>query len=41
MFDLSIRKRALALVAQKHGLNSVSRKTGIPRAAIRRGRGLS
>lgn len=35
MYDLSTRKRALALVAQGHSLNSVSRETGISRAAIR------
>lgn len=35
MYDLSTRKRALALVAQGHSLNSVSQETGISRAAIR------
>ncbi|MFH9730782.1 helix-turn-helix domain-containing protein [Streptomyces sp. NPDC017260] len=35
MYDLSTRKRALALVAQGRSLNSVSRETGISRAAIR------
>ncbi|MEU9152977.1 helix-turn-helix domain-containing protein [Streptomyces sp. NPDC048417] len=35
MHDVSTRKRALALVAQGRSLNSVSRETGISRAAIR------
>ncbi|GAA3996225.1 hypothetical protein GCM10022384_49390 [Streptomyces marokkonensis] len=35
MYDLSTRKRALALVTQGRSLNSVSRETGISRAAIR------
>ncbi|MGV9254681.1 transcriptional regulator [Streptomyces sp. NPDC003697] len=35
MYDLSTRKRALSLVAQGRSLNSVSRETGISRAAIR------
>ncbi|MER6290741.1 helix-turn-helix domain-containing protein [Streptomyces sviceus] len=35
MYDISTRKRALALVAQGRSLNSVSRQTGISRAAIR------
>ncbi|MFB6845737.1 helix-turn-helix domain-containing protein [Streptomyces sp. NPDC056373] len=35
MYDLSTRKRALALVAQGRSLNSVSRETGISRAALR------
>jgi hypothetical protein len=35
MYDVSTRKRALALVAQGRSLNSVSRQTGISRAAIR------
>ncbi|MEU0390950.1 helix-turn-helix domain-containing protein [Streptomyces chartreusis] len=35
MYDVSTRKRALALVAQGRSLNSVSRETGISRAAIR------
>ncbi|MFK0127826.1 helix-turn-helix domain-containing protein [Streptomyces nigra] len=35
MYDLSTRKRALALVAQGRSLNSVSRDTGISRAALR------
>ena len=35
MYDLSTRKRALALVAQGRSLNSASRETGISRAAIR------
>lgn len=35
MYDLSTRKRALALVAQGRSLNSVSHETGISRAAIR------
>ncbi|MEI5523427.1 helix-turn-helix domain-containing protein [Streptomyces brasiliscabiei] len=35
MYDISTRKRALALVAQGRSLNSVSRETGISRAAIR------
>ncbi|WP_217179965.1 helix-turn-helix domain-containing protein [Streptomyces sp. AC495_CC817] len=35
MYDVSTRKRALALVAQGRSLNSVSRETGISRATIR------
>ncbi|MEU3515820.1 helix-turn-helix domain-containing protein [Streptomyces sp. NPDC006654] len=35
MHDVSTRKRALALVAQGRSLNSVSRETGVSRAAIR------
>ncbi|CAL9415939.1 helix-turn-helix domain containing protein [Streptomyces sp. A108] len=35
MYDVSTRKRALALVAQGRSLNSVSRETGVSRAAIR------
>ena len=35
MYDTSTRKRALALVAQGRSLNSVSKETGISRAAIR------
>ncbi|MFJ6660099.1 transcriptional regulator [Streptomyces sp. NPDC091377] len=35
MYDISTRERALALVAQGHSLNSVSKQTGISRAAIR------
>ncbi len=35
MYDVSTRERALALVAQGRSLNSVSRETGISRAAIR------
>ncbi|MFF7049151.1 hypothetical protein ACFY94_12395 [Streptomyces griseorubiginosus] len=35
MYDISTRKRALALVAQGRSLNSVSHQTGISRAAIR------
>ncbi|MGW4273221.1 helix-turn-helix domain-containing protein [Streptomyces seoulensis] len=35
MYDLSTRKRALALVSQGRSLNSVSKQTGISRAAIR------
>ncbi|WP_324783660.1 transcriptional regulator [Streptomyces sp. H51] len=35
MYDVSTRKRALALVEQGRSLNSVSRETGISRAAIR------
>ncbi|MET8010594.1 helix-turn-helix domain-containing protein [Streptomyces sp. NPDC005271] len=35
MYDLETRKRALALVAQGRSLNSVSKQTGISRAAIR------
>ncbi|MFF4499162.1 transcriptional regulator [Streptomyces sp. NPDC001401] len=35
MYDISTRKRALALVAQGRSLNSVSRETGISRAALR------
>ncbi|MEU4171860.1 helix-turn-helix domain-containing protein [Streptomyces sp. NPDC026665] len=35
MYDMGTRKRALTLVAQGRSLNSVSRETGISRAAIR------
>ncbi|MDX3310226.1 helix-turn-helix domain-containing protein [Streptomyces sp. ME08-AFT2] len=35
MYDVSTRKRALALVAQGRSLNAVSKETGISRAAIR------
>lgn len=35
MYDLETRKRALALVDQSRSLNSVSKQTGISRAAIR------
>ncbi|MFJ8196139.1 transcriptional regulator [Streptomyces sp. NPDC096152] len=35
MYDLSTRKRALALIAQGRSINSVSQETGISRAAIR------
>ncbi len=35
MYDISTRRRALALVARGHSLNSVSKRTGISRAAIR------
>ncbi|MGW0734639.1 helix-turn-helix domain-containing protein [Streptomyces sp. NPDC002851] len=35
MYDLGTRKQALALVAQGRSLNSVSKETGISRAAIR------
>ncbi|RVU22158.1 transcriptional regulator [Streptomyces antnestii] len=35
MYDMSTRKRTLALVAQGHSLNSVSKATGVSRAAIR------
>ncbi|MDG4857724.1 helix-turn-helix domain-containing protein [Streptomyces sp. T-3] len=35
MYDTSTRRRALALVAQGRSLNSVSKETGISRAAIR------
>ncbi|WAZ21041.1 helix-turn-helix domain containing protein [Streptomyces cinnabarinus] len=35
MYDLGTRKQALALVAEGRSLNSVSKKTGISRAAIR------
>lgn len=35
MYDISTRKRALALVAQGRSLNSVSKETGVSRAAIR------
>lgn len=35
MYDVSTRKRAVALVAQGRSLNSVSRETDISRAAIR------
>lgn len=35
MYDMGTRKRALALVAEGRSFNSVSRETGISRAAIR------
>ncbi|MFH9015792.1 helix-turn-helix domain-containing protein [Streptomyces sp. NPDC017943] len=35
MYDISTRKRTLALLSQGRSLNSVSRETGISRAAIR------
>ncbi|MEW2156668.1 helix-turn-helix domain-containing protein [Streptomyces sp. NPDC007189] len=35
MYDISTRKRALALLAQGRSLNSVSKETGMSRAAIR------
>ncbi|MBA2812023.1 helix-turn-helix domain-containing protein [Streptomyces sp. KM273126] len=35
MYDMDTRKRTLALVAQGRSLNSVSKETGISRAAIR------
>lgn len=35
MYDLETRRRVLALVEQGHSLNSVSRRTGISRSAIR------
>ncbi|GAB2774262.1 hypothetical protein GCM10027073_03740 [Streptomyces chlorus] len=35
MYNLSTRKRALAMVSQGRSLNSVSHETGISRAAIR------
>ncbi|MEV0119785.1 transcriptional regulator [Streptomyces sp. NPDC050844] len=35
MYDIGIRERALALVSQGRSLNSVSKETGISRAAIR------
>ncbi|MGW0284848.1 helix-turn-helix domain-containing protein [Streptomyces sp. NPDC003236] len=35
MYDISTRKRVLALVAQGRSLNAVSRQTGVSRAAIR------
>jgi len=35
MYDMGTRKRTLALVAQGRSLNSVSKETGISRAAIR------
>ncbi|MFI8964656.1 transcriptional regulator [Streptomyces sp. NPDC053493] len=35
MYDVPTREQALALVAQGHSLNSVSKQTGISRAAIR------
>ncbi|MEW2494419.1 helix-turn-helix domain-containing protein [Streptomyces nodosus] len=35
MYDVGTRKRALALVAQGRSVNSVSKQTGISRAAIR------
>lgn len=35
MYDLDVRKRALALVAEGRSLNSVSKQTGASRAAIR------
>ncbi|MDT7841146.1 helix-turn-helix domain-containing protein [Streptomyces justiciae] len=36
MYDVSTRKRALALAAQGRSLNSVSRETGISRSTIQR-----
>lgn len=35
MYDMGTRKRALALVAQGRSMNSVSKETGVSRAAIR------
>ncbi|MGX1541926.1 transcriptional regulator [Streptomyces adustus] len=35
MYDIGVRERTLALVAQGRSLNSVSKETGISRAAIR------
>ncbi|UKY49553.1 transcriptional regulator [Streptomyces inhibens] len=35
MYDISTRKRALALVSQGRSLNSVSKETGISRASLR------
>jgi hypothetical protein len=35
MYDMGTRKRALTLVAQGRSLNSVSKETGVSRAAIR------
>ncbi|MFJ6081945.1 hypothetical protein ACIQI8_11120 [Streptomyces sp. NPDC092369] len=35
MYDMSTRRRVLALVAEGRSLNSVSRETGVSRAAIR------
>jgi transposase len=35
MYDISSRRRALAMVNQGRSLNSVSKETGISRAAIR------
>ncbi|MEV6697572.1 transcriptional regulator [Streptomyces sp. NPDC051453] len=35
MYDMGTRKRALALVAQGHSLNSASKETRVSRAAIR------
>ncbi|MDT0400219.1 helix-turn-helix domain-containing protein, partial [Streptomyces edwardsiae] len=35
MYDVKTRERALALVSQGRSLNSVSKQTGISRAAIR------
>ncbi|MHB9754365.1 transcriptional regulator [Streptomyces sp. BYX5S] len=35
MYDMGTRKRALALVAQGRSLNSVSKETGVSRAALR------
>lgn len=35
MYDVSTRRQTLALVSQGRSLNSVSRETGISRAAIR------
>ncbi|MFI9775034.1 transcriptional regulator [Streptomyces sp. NPDC051956] len=35
MYDMGTRKRALALVSQGRSLNSVSKETGVSRAAIR------
>lgn len=35
MYDMKTRRTALGLVAQGHSLNSVSRRTGVSRSAIR------
>ncbi|MYR56530.1 helix-turn-helix domain-containing protein, partial [Streptomyces sp. SID625] len=35
MYDLGTRKHALSLLAQGRSLNSVSKQTGVSRAAIR------
>ncbi|MDQ1011423.1 hypothetical protein QFZ82_005908 [Streptomyces sp. V4I23] len=35
MYDVETRRRVLALVTQGRSLNSVSRETGVSRAAIR------
>ncbi|MDX3074341.1 helix-turn-helix domain-containing protein [Streptomyces sp. MI02-7b] len=35
MYDLTERRRALALVSQGHSLNAVSRMTGVSRSALR------